>query len=70
MNFANLTITNWKTTVMGLLPLACYGLKWAGVWPESIPLPPIEKVWPEVLALIGLGWMAKDADVTGGTRQQ
>lgn len=59
---------NYKTTIMGLLPLVAYGLKALGWWPENMPLPPLDEVWPFVLGLIGVGAMAKDNDVTGGTR--
>ena len=66
----NLLKTNWKTTVSGLIPLAAYGLQYAGLWPASIPLPPLDQVWPVVLAIFGIGASAKDANVTGGTTQQ
>lgn len=59
---------NWKTTVMALIPLVGYALKFAGVWPAGIPLPPFEEVWPALFALVGVGLAAKDNDVTGGTR--
>lgn len=55
---------NWKTTVMGLIPLVAYGLKYFGVWPESMPLPPLDEVWPFLLALVGMGAAAKDGNVT------
>ena len=45
MMFKNFT-ANWRTTVIGLIPLVAYGLKYAGVWPESMPLPPLDEVWP------------------------
>lgn len=61
---------NYKTTVMGLLPLVAYGLKSFGWWPENMPLPPFDEVWPFVFAMFGVGAMAKDNDVTGGTRDQ
>jgi hypothetical protein len=61
--FKNLN-ANWKTTVMGLIPLLAYGLKYAGYWPESMPLPPFDEVWPFVLGLIGVGVAAKDSNVT------
>jgi hypothetical protein len=35
-----------------------------------IPLPPFDQVWPFVLAIVGIGGSAKDANVTGGTVQQ
>jgi len=67
MNLANLT-ANWKTTVMALIPLAAYGLKFAGVWPESMPLPPLDEVWPFLLGLIGVGVAAKDNNVTNASK--
>jgi hypothetical protein len=63
MNLANLK-ANWKTTVAGLIPLVAYALKYAGVWPESMPLPPLDEVWPFLLALVGIGAAAKDNNVT------
>jgi hypothetical protein len=66
MNLANLT-ANWKTTVMALIPLLAYGLKFAGVWPESMPLPPLDEVWPFILGLIGVGVAAKDNNVTNAS---
>ena len=63
-------VTNWKTTVAGLIPLIAYALSYAGAWPASIPLPPIEQSWTFVLALFGVGAVAKDSNVTGGTTQQ
>jgi hypothetical protein len=63
-------VTNWKTTVAGLIPLIAYALSYAGAWPTNIPLPPIEQSWPFVLALFGIGASAKDSNVTGGTTQQ
>ncbi len=66
MNLANLK-TNWKTTVAALIPLVAYGLKYAGVWPESMPLPPFDEVWPFVLGLIGVGVAAKDNNVTNAS---
>lgn len=61
-------LVNWKTTVAALIPLAAYGLKYAGVWPESMPLPPIDEVWPFVLALLGVGVAAKDNNVTNASK--
>lgn len=66
----NTAIKNWKTTVSALIPLAAYGLQYAGLWPSSIPLPPFDQVWPFVLAIFGIGANAKDNNVTGGTIQQ
>ncbi len=66
MNFANLK-ANWKTTVAALIPLVAYGLKYAGVWPESMPLPPLDEVWPFILGLIGVGVAAKDGNVTNAS---
>ena len=63
-------LTNWKTTVSAIIPLVAYGLQYAGVWPASIPLPPIEQVWPFVLAIFGIGANAKDSNVTGGDVHQ
>lgn len=63
-------LTNWKTTVSGLIPLAAYALSYFGLWPSVIPLPPFDQVWPFVLAIVGIGGSAKDSNVTGGTVQQ
>ena len=63
-------MTNWKSFVPALIPLAAYGLSYAGLWPTNMPLPPIQDVWPMLLGLLGVGWQAKDKDVTGGTREQ
>lgn len=63
-------LTNYKTTIMGLVPLIAYGLKAAGWWPENMPLPPFDEVWPFLLGIVGLGVAAKDRDVTGGDRYQ
>ena len=52
--FKNFT-ANWRTTLVGLIPLIAYGLKYAGVWPESMPLPPLDEVWPFLLSIVGLG---------------
>jgi len=65
--FKNFT-ANWKTTIMGLIPLVAYGLKFAGVWPENIPLPPFDEVWPFVLSIVGLGAAAKDGNVTNASK--
>lgn len=67
MNLTNLK-ANWKTTIMGLIPLVAYGLKYAGYWPESMPLPPFDEVWPFVLGLIGVGVAAKDNNVTNASK--
>ena len=67
MNFKNLAV-NWKTTVAGLIPLVAYGLKYAGVWPESMPLPPMDEVWPFLLAIVGIGAAAKDNNVTNASK--
>jgi hypothetical protein len=66
MMFKNFT-ANWKTTVAALIPLLAYGLKYAGIWPESMPLPPFDEVWPFVLGLIGVGVAAKDQNVTNSS---
>ena len=66
MTLKNFT-ANWKTTVAGLIPLVAYGLKYAGIWPESMPLPPLDEVWPFLLALVGLGATAKDGNVTNAS---
>jgi hypothetical protein len=63
MNLTNLT-ANWRTTAMALIPLVAYGLKYAGVWPESMPLPPMDEVWPFLLSIVGIGITAKDNNVT------
>lgn len=63
-------LTNWKTTVSGLIPLVAYALNYFGLWPSVIPLPPFDQVWPFVLAIVGIGGAAKDSNVTGGTIHQ
>ena len=67
MNLSNLAV-NWKTTLMGLIPLVAYGLKYAGVWPESMPLPPFDEVWPFLLSIAGIGAAAKDNNVTNASK--
>ena len=61
-------LANWRTTLMALIPLIAYGLKFAGVWPESMPLPPLDEVWPFALALLGVGVAAKDNNVTNASK--
>ena len=61
-------LANWRTTLMALIPLIAYGLKYAGVWPESMPLPPMDQVWPFLLAILGIGVTAKDNNVTNASR--
>jgi|LakMenEpi13Jul12_1017406.scaffolds.fasta_scaffold47860_1 hypothetical protein len=61
-------LANWRTTLMALIPLIAYGLKYAGVWPESMPLPPFDEVWPFVLSIVGIGVSAKDNNVTNASR--
>jgi len=61
-------LSNWRTTLMALIPLIAYGLKYAGVWPESMPLPPFDEVWPFVLSIVGIGVSAKDNNVTNASR--
>ena len=61
-------LANWRTTLMALIPLVAYGLKYAGVWPESMPLPPMDQVWPFVLAILGVGVAAKDNNVTNASK--
>lgn len=63
-------LTNYKTTLMGILPLVAYAMKAGGWWPENMPLPPFDEVWPFIIGLFGVGAMAKDRDVTGGDRFQ
>ena len=67
MNLTNLT-ANWRTTAMALIPLVAYGLKYAGVWPESMPLPPMDEVWPFLLSIVGIGITAKDNNVTNASK--
>jgi hypothetical protein len=55
---------NWRTTVLGLIPLVAYALNYFGLWPASMPLPPLDQVWPFVFALFGMGVVAKDGNVT------
>lgn len=64
--FKNVT-ANWKTTVAALIPLLAYVLKYAGVWPESMPLPPLDEVWPFLLSILGIGIAAKDNNVTNAS---
>jgi hypothetical protein len=61
-------LANWRTTIIGLIPLVAYGLKYAGVWPESMPLPPLDEVWPFLLSIVGLGAVAKDQNVTNASK--
>lgn len=61
-------LANWRTTLMALIPLIAYGLKFAGVWPESMPLPPLDEVWPFILAILGIGVSAKDNNVTNASK--
>lgn len=63
-------LKNWKTTASALIVPIAYGLQFAGVWPTAIPLPPIDQVWPFVLAILGVGVSAKDNNVTGGDVEQ
>lgn len=61
-------MTNWKTTLFGLLMAAA-----GAISTVSIPTSPTaQKVASWVLALAsgGLGLTSKDYDVTGGTKQQ
>lgn len=67
MNLANI-MANWRTTTMALIPLVAYALKYAGVWPESMPLPPMDEVWPFLVSLVGLGFAAKDSNVTNASK--
>jgi len=60
-------LANWRTTAMALIPLVAYALKYAGVWPESMPLPPMDEVWPFLLSILGIGFAAKDNNVTNST---
>lgn len=66
MNLTNLT-ANWRTTAMALIPLVAYGLKYAGVWPESMPLPPFDEVWVFLASIVGIGVAAKDGNVTNAS---
>lgn len=61
-------LANWRTTLMALIPLIAYALKYAGVWPESMPLPPLDEVWPFLLSIVGIGISAKDNNVTNASR--
>ncbi len=61
-------LANWRTTLMALIPLVAYALKYAGVWPESMPLPPMDEVWPFLLAILGIGVTAKDNNVTNASK--
>ena len=61
-------LANWRTTAMALIPLVAYALKYAGVWPESMPLPPMDEVWPFLLAILGIGVTAKDNNVTNASK--
>lgn len=66
----NFSFKNWKTTVAALIPLAAYALNHFGLWPASIPLPPLDQIWPALLAVAGVGVAAKDQNVTGGDVHQ
>ena len=61
-------LANWRTTLMALIPLIAYALKYAGVWPESMPLPPLDEVWPFLISIVGIGISAKDNNVTNASR--
>jgi len=74
------SITNWKTTVAGVTPLLVGSLSLeAGLSALfHIPVPgitvtgdPISMIWTGLAGVsAGLGlFLAKDGDVTGGTRQ-
>lgn len=63
-------IVNWKTTLWGLSPLVFYALDHYGFWPAWIPLPPLKDAWPFIMSAAGIGWVAKDNNVTGGTKEQ
>ena len=67
MILSNFT-ANWKTTVMALIPLVAYALKYAGVWPESMPLPPFDEVWVFLASIAGIGFAAKDSNVTNASK--
>jgi hypothetical protein len=67
MNLTALT-ANWRTTAMALIPLVAYGLKYAGVWPESMPLPPLDQVWVFIASIVGIGVAAKDNVVTNASK--
>jgi hypothetical protein len=54
-------LVNWKTTVMALMPLVAYALSHFGLWPASMPLPPLDQVWPSLIGLIGVGFASSDA---------
>lgn len=54
-------LVNWKTTFVAIIPLIGYGLKFAGLWPDAIPLPPMDQIWPTLLAVFGVGLVASDA---------
>lgn len=53
-------LVNWKTTLMALMPLIAYGLSYAHLWPASMPLPPLDQVWPALFAVFGVGFVASD----------
>lgn len=55
---------NWRTTVLGLIPLVAYVLNYFELWPSSMPLPPMDQAWVFVLSLLGMGVAAKDGVVT------
>jgi hypothetical protein len=54
-------LVNWKTTVMALLPLVAYALSHFGLWPASMPLPPLDQIWPGLFAVFGVGLVSADA---------
>jgi hypothetical protein len=53
-------LVNWKTTLMAVLPLIAYVMSHFGLWPASMPLPPLEQVWPALISVFGIGFVASD----------
>lgn len=58
-------MSNWKTTLFGMIAGAPQLLQAVGVM-----LPPRAALIVNALAMIALGWSAKDHNVTGGTTKQ
>ena len=56
---------SWKTTLWVLIVPTLYGLQALGVDLHGIGLPPLSDVWPVIFTQIGLGALAKDANVAG-----
>ncbi len=56
-----LPVKNWKTTLWAFVLPLLYGMKALGVDLHGIELPPLETVWPVIVAMFGHGILAGDA---------